>query len=373
MSGPTTDRPTTRVPGAFLGMLALVAVVEAIVGGLRHDLASPLAEDWRIAALVASEKAPGRDVLCFGDSLVKYGLLPRVIEARTGLKSYNLATSGGTMPSAYFLLRQALEAGARPRAVVADFAALMLEDPDPPALRNYAELASLGDCLDLAWTSGSGDFLAASTLSKLLPSYQWRFEIRIAILAALEGRSVSNRASLVHFRARWDRESGAQPMPPGRVRHPSEAFLIGGVSPENWACEPRNEVYLERFLALAGSHQIPVFWLIPPLCPEAHLCRASRGSDLAYSRFARRMIERHRNVVVLDARLSGYDNSVYVDHIHLDRRGAAVLSGDVASVLADRSGRADRGSDWVVLPAFAGRVVDDPPSTLARSRASEPR
>jgi hypothetical protein len=373
LTGPTTDRPTTRVPRAFLGMLALVAVVEAVVGGFRHDLASPLAEDWRIAALAASGKAPGRDVLCFGDSLVKDGLLPRVIESRTGLKSYNLATSGGTMPSAFFLLRRAIEAGAKPRAVVADFAALMLEDPDPPALRNFAELATVRDCLDLAWTSRSGGFLAGSTISKLLPSYQWRFEIRVAIRAFLQRRSVSNRASLTECRANWDRESGAQPMPPGRARHPLETHLILGVSPENWSCEPRNEAYLERFLALAGSRQIPVYWLIPPLCPEARLCRAFRGSDLAYDRLVRRMIERHRDVVVLDARPSGYEDWVYIDHMHLDRRGAAVLSGDVAAVLADRSGRAEGRPDWVVMPAFAGRVADDPPASLARSRASGPR
>jgi len=371
--GPTNDRRSARIPRGLLGMLALVAAVEAVVGGLRHDLASPLAEDWRIAARAAREKAPGREVLCFGDSLVKYGVLPRVIEARTGLKSYNLATSGGTMPSAYFLLRQALDAGARPKAIVADFAALMLKDPDPPALQNYAELASVRDCVDLAWTSGSGDFLAASVLSKLLPSFQWRFEIRVAVRAALDGRSASRRAFLPIHRAQWDREAGAQPMPPGRVRHPSEDFLIDGVSPGTWACERRNQAYLDRFLGLAGSRGIPVYWLIPPLCPEAHARRAARGSDEAYGRFARAMIGRHRNVVVLDARGSGYDDSVHIDHIHLDRRGASVLSGDLAAILADRLERSTIGPSWVEMPRYAGRASDGPTAALARTRASEPR
>ena len=127
---------------------------------------------------------------------------------------------------------------------------------------------------------------------------------------------------------------------------------------------------LDRFLALAGSHRIPVFWLMPPLCPEAHARRARRGSDRSYGEFARRMIERHEDVVVLDARTSGYDDSVHIDHLHLDRRGAAVLSADLATVLADHLARADRGSAWVEMPAFAGRAVDDPPAGLARSRAS---
>jgi hypothetical protein len=250
----------------------------------------------------------------------------------------------------------------------------MLKDPDPPALRNYAELATTGDCLDLARTSRSGGFLAGSILSKLLPSYQWRFEIRLALRALLaERRIVSNRASLIDLRANWGREAGAQPMPTGRLRYPGEDRLIDEVCPENWAIEPRNEIYLERFLALAGSRRITVYWLIPPLCPQAHALRSLRGSDLAYDRLARRMIARHPNVVVLDARRSGYDDSVHFDHVHLDRRGAAVLSLDVAAVLVDRPGRADGGSGWVEMPAFAGRVVDDSPAALARSRTPEPR
>ena len=130
-------------------MVALLVGVETIISGYRVDLAPTWAEDWRFSAWAAERQAPGSDILCFGDSLVKYGVLPRVIEAKSGLKGYNLATSGGTMPSAYFLLERALAAGARPRAVVADFATLMLQDDGPLAIQNYAELASLADCVDL--------------------------------------------------------------------------------------------------------------------------------------------------------------------------------------------------------------------------------
>jgi len=353
-------------------MLALVGLAELAIADHRPDLVTPWAEDWRISARAAERSAPGAEVLCFGDSLVKYGVLPRVIEARSGLKGFNLATSGGTMPSAFFLLRQALDSGARPRAIVVDFAALMLKDPDPPTMQNYPELASLGDCLDLARASGHADFFASALASKALPSCRWRFEIRAAVRAALDGRSVSQRSILPRYRRDWDKEAGAQPMPPGRVRHPSEDYLIDGVSPETWTCEPRNEAYLDRFLGLAGARGIPVFWLMPPLCPEVHARRARRGSDAAYGRFARGKLGRHRNLVVLDARPSGYDDTVHIDHLHLDRRGAAVLSGDVASALLDRldGGNADR---WVDLPPYAGRSGDEAPRSLARSRDGRAR
>ena len=370
MSGSPPDRVSVaRLPLGLLGMLGLVLAVETGIAGLRPDLVSPLAEDWRIASEAARSKAPACEVLCFGDSLVKYGVLPRVIEAKAGLRSHSLATSGGTMASTFFLFRQALGSEARPRAVVVDFAALMLKDAGPPRLLNFPELATVGDCLDLAWTTRDAGFLASSMLGKLLPSYRWRFEIRQSLRAALEGRSSSLRGALATHRNLWDREAGANPIDAGRTRHPQEDFLIDGVCPSEWACEPVDRAYLERFLTLAESRRIAVYWLLPPLAPEVHDRRAARGTDAAYARFVRSVQEKHPGLVVLDARGSGYDNSVHIDHLHLNRRGASVLSGDLARVLADRF----EGRSWVDLPAFDGRTVGDRTPALAGSRAATPR
>ena len=112
------DPSNVSARALLLGMIALIAAVEGSLAAHRIDFATPWTEDWRFSAWAAREKSPGCDVLCFGDSLVKYGVMPRVIEARTGLKSYNLATSGGTMPTAFFLFRQALDAGVVDELVV---------------------------------------------------------------------------------------------------------------------------------------------------------------------------------------------------------------------------------------------------------------
>ena len=65
------------------------------------------------------------------------------------------------------------------------------------------------------------------------------------------------------------------------------------------------------------------------------------------------MQARHPDVVVLDARGSGYDATVHIDAIHLDHRGAEVLSRDVAAVLADRLRRGGPAARWVDLPPYA--------------------
>jgi hypothetical protein len=374
LSGSPPDRATVRPPSGLLGMLVLIVAVEAIITGRRADLVSALLEDWRVAALAAETKSKGRDVLCFGDSLVKYGVLPKVIEARSGLRAYNLATSGGTAPSAYFLLRRALDSGARPKAVVVDFNALMLPRDDPPNLLNYPELGSVRDCLDLGFTSGDPGFAGALALSKLLPSYCWRFEIRRSVLASLDGRSVSQRESLRFFRDFWANEAGAHPSPSGRKRHPQEDTMIDGVSPATWAFEPTDRAYIDRFLALAEARGIAVYWLMPPMAPEVHVRRGHRGTDALYDRFARSIAAKYPNAVIVDARNSGYDDSVHIDHLHLDRRGASVLSDDLAAVLVDRPvARAPGELAWVALPALAGRTGAEPASAVARSRASTPR
>src|SRR3954447_9395190 len=83
-----------RVPWGFLGMLGLMALVELALA--RHGLAP---SNWRASGRAASGKAVGCEVLCFGDSQVKLGLLPRVIEQRLGRPAYNLAIVGGQAPA----------------------------------------------------------------------------------------------------------------------------------------------------------------------------------------------------------------------------------------------------------------------------------
>ena len=143
--------------------------------------------------------------------------------------------------------------------------------------------------------------------------------------------------------------------------------MIAAIAPKDWTCDPLNATYLEKFLALAAEHDLPVYWLMPPLDPAIHARRALLGTDEAYNRLARDAQARYPNLVVLDARGSGYDESVHLDPIHLDVHGAKVLTGDLAEVLADRARGGGSGPRWVELPQYAGRSGDEPVTGLARS------
>jgi len=357
-------RDIARWPTGPLGMLVLVAVIELILAGRHLDFTTVTATDWRRTGEAASTKALGRDVLCFGDSLVKFGVLPRVIEAKTGLKAFNLAINAGPMPAEYFLLRRALDAGAKPKAIVADFFALMLPDQPRVAIRAYPELASLRDCLDLAQTTRDADLMTAILLGKFLPSVRSRFEIRASVAAAFDGRRASPWPASRQVWTAWKEQLGAQPMPAAPGRPDENRALVGSLTPDHWTLDPINAAYFERFVALAESRQIPVFWIMPPLGPEVQAGRAARGTDAAYGKFARQAQTRFPDLIVLDARNSGYDGSTHIDPIHLNVGGATVLSGDIALAVAGHLNRRT-SARWSNLPLYPGRTTVGSPTAVA--------
>src|SRR3954453_11222932 len=86
------------VPWGLLGMLGLVAAIETGVARDVLDFSDPVSLSWRLAARAARDEAPGRAVLCVGDSLVKHGMIPKVIAARSGHDAVNLAVARGPAP-----------------------------------------------------------------------------------------------------------------------------------------------------------------------------------------------------------------------------------------------------------------------------------
>ncbi len=119
--------------------------VERVPRGARF--LDPVASCWALAARDATTHAPGRDVLLIGDSLVKHGLAPALLDQTAGSNSYNLAIAAGPAPATEALLRHALAAGVRPRAVVFDLKAGLLAGGPRYSLRQWPHVL---DPLD-AW------------------------------------------------------------------------------------------------------------------------------------------------------------------------------------------------------------------------------
>jgi hypothetical protein len=344
-------------------MVALVVAVESSIAADWLRLTEPSALAWPLSAAAATGEARGAKVLCFGDSLVKHGILPEVLEARLGVPAYNLALPASTAPAQYYLLRRALRAGAAPRAIVVDYMPGLLTGTPPFGMPYWAGIVGPRDVAELAWSWPGRDFVAELLSHWLLPSYQSRHQIRESIAAAVRGRMTRTLENNLMLRRNWRIHRGAQFTQDNAIWDgiPTEAEHDRHLSTRFW-CHPLNKKYIHKFLGLAESRGIRVYWVLPPVTPEIQRRRNESGADEKYSGFARAVAAGHPGVVILDARPSGYDHTRFVDPIHLTGKGALTLSADVAEAIAHA------GPRWVTLPPYRDRTPGRPFEEVEQSR-----
>ena len=174
------DERRRRAPWGALGMLGLVIAVEAYVS--RHDLDYLHWSNWawRLSTRAAAKDANDCAVLCFGDSLVKYSIVPRILQEQTGKRAYNLALASAQPPGDFFLLRRALAAGGTPlgdRRRLSALAAQRPSDRQQDPLRGAEQPPGLPGPGLAARDPG---FFADTFTRRILESYKDRWEIREA-------------------------------------------------------------------------------------------------------------------------------------------------------------------------------------------------
>jgi len=349
MDTPDVASATRPVPWGLAGTIGLVIVVELVLAAHHLDFTRFYIHDWRAAGSAVQGKSSGCALLCFGDSLVKFGVLPRVIQERTGERGYNLAVCGGQAASSYFLLRRTLDTQTRPSVVLADFAPHLLAASPKHNLRQWPELLSLRETVELGLRSRHAGFFAELMLGTVLPSVKAREEIRGSVLAAIKGKPPSRRADVLQHCRIWDSNLGAD-VHPDRPNYQGEIDAADrGYFPPAWSCHPVNAYFLERFLELAAKNQVRVVWLLPPVTPNFQLRREELGLEASYLRFLATLSAKHPNLSIIDARHVGFDHSQFVDPLHLNRRGAETLSTRIAVALSALSKEPSSPGHWINL------------------------
>jgi hypothetical protein len=119
----------------------------------------------------------------------------------------------------------------------------------------------------------------------------------------------------------------------------------------------RRRARLDVERAQGGQASRAVYWLLPPLGSKVIAHCDQSGVHARYNRFVRSMQAQFPNVSVIDARHAGYQDSVFVDPVHLDRDGATALSGAVADVLQNALSHAEPVPRSVELPDDRDRRV----------------
>jgi hypothetical protein len=338
-------------------MLGLVVAIELAIAGHDREYTTPMHWDWRVLGKAAkrTKRVQDRQILLFGDSLVKFSLMPSILEEGSGKKVYNFALHTGQTSSSYFMLRRALKAGAKPSAVVLDLTPHMFMGAPQVNQHLWAELLSPLECYDLSLTMRDPDFFASIMLAELLPSYKDRHEIRAGIMASVQGLKSSRRDQIMVCQRNWRLNDGAQLMSDS----PAPAINIDewvNTLYSSWSPNPVNVSYLDRFLELAKSHQIQVYWLLPPIHPVVQARTDASGFDASYSDFTRQVQSRFPGTIVVDARHAGFVAEEFMDGVHLDREGALKLSAALGEVLREPAVANDTAR-WVALDARRTRTV----------------
>ena len=325
-------------------------------------------ESWASSAAAAKGPAKNSSLICFGDSLVVFGVIPSVLESRLQRSCYNLAVTAGTPATSYFLLKRTLESGANPSAVIVDFTPFQL---DPPAHLKVARVSLWADFLhsselyDLATYSRAPGYAAEIVIRSFLNSVRFRDDIREAINWAFKGAVRPSQCQA--FVTRWNlRANKGALVPPESAQTTQFDWNRDDWMVRNW--DSTMLAYMERFLDLTAQKSITVYLLIPPIDPvqQSYIDSGVYGTAQKYEELLRSIQTKFANVRIIDARRSGYQSSMFVDSMHFNRAGSTALTDDLASaVLSELS--ADR---WVNLSRshrhdVAGHVEDLVESQLA--------
>jgi hypothetical protein len=356
-------RAFKALPLALFGAIWIVWLIEGHIAR-RQDMSTIYAIEWRRTGQAPRKKeVVASPILCFGTSLTRFGISPRVLEETLHLPAYNLALSGGQPFPSYLMLQRSLAAGAKPRAILVDFMWMTIGKDHTYNQRLVTELLTLRDCAEFAWAAQDLSFFGQVAAATLIPSYRARQEVRTNIDFALRGWEPPRVPERLLYDRNMTLNRGALHVPLGKAKvefDPDHPVIFQKV----WSCSPVSERYIDKFLGLASSHKIPVFWLIPPL-PEATTARLTElGVQPRFLQFVETMRALHPEVIVLDGSNSRYEPSAFFDMIHLDRDGAVVWSASVAAAVKRHleSPQTLAGA-WEHLPnyhpdAMAARIED---------------
>lgn len=360
-------QPRSAVPQALVGAVVLIAMIELWLGRLELHLRHFEAANHRFPRTVFREAA-GAQLLCFGDSLVKQGIVPRILEEKLGTTAYNLAVGGGTPAANYFVLRQALEAGVRPKWILVDFEPVMISIGANHSERRLAEMASIRDCLDIGWHYRSPDYFGALAMAWVLPSVRYRTEIRGLVATSLSGETDADKERVSTAWKLWGRERGVH-LNPSLQTDPRQSPLWNNRYARHMPrkCDWRSEHYITRFFSLAEAHNIPVYWLLPPVHPEIRSSWDAGGGTEFYTRFAERMQNRFTGVTIVDARRSGCPAERFYDSCHLDGSGASAFTEQVAEVLNRYPPRPGAAGGWVNVSADRIEAIVRSPARTDRA------
>lgn len=306
---------------------------------------------------IKGSEASKSSIVCLGDSLVKLGVSPLVVQQYSKEPVFNLAIIGSRPASTYFLLRRLLDSGQQPKALLIDYEPRILKEKPTQAIHESAELFDLRDCIDLAMNVRDYGYSTELLSSLLVPSYRPKHSIVDALKRLIVSKPESKPYEIAAYFRNWQKNRGQSLMSPQGAGNAwaNNALAWREIirSKDAWSCDPVNALYVARLLNLADSKGIMVYWLITPTHPKLQQELELAGIDGAYAQLAKSFQARNPNLIVVDARHCGYDEHKFMDGSHLNRHGSEAYSAALGRLLASNKEQPICGKRWIKLEQFS--------------------
>jgi hypothetical protein len=365
-----SPRPSLRVPWGLVGAILLIALIESSISKRWLWLTDPVGLSWRFSTQAASTLAPGCDLLCLGDSLIKHGVIPSVLQSASGLRCTNLSAARCPTLMTYYLFRQALNAGARPRAILINAKpAVLLGDPSFNS-QYWPYGLTLFDYADFALRARRPQLVASTLVAELLPSLRSRLQVRSSVMAALQGTTDRLEEINPVLWRNWTVNSGAnvaQSTIPFDGELPSDVEMK--LHPTVFFAHPSNEFAIRQILELASDRGVHVYFLLAPLSPALQALRDKSGAESRYEQFIAKFQKRFPEILtILDARRAGFENRDFIDATHMNERGATALSVSIAAALTPPQNRSKETWIAVSVPRFTAQSLQFDLEDIDQSR-----
>jgi hypothetical protein len=340
-------------PLGFYGTVALVVAAECFSSPRAHNTEpSPRVQlSWNTSITAADGPEARAEVLCLGDSLIKLGILPRVLEDRVGARAYNLAVLGGQAPSSYFLLRRVLEKGIRPQGLLVDFSEDLLSAAPARNPTCWADAVGSGQSLELAWHSHDPALAISAGLHWLLPRWCDQNHKQPILGRAFESSAADDPRV---FDRNWRFNRGAQVAPRAFVPAKSVQWENG----QSWQPHPANAFYVDQLLRMAQAGKIPVFWILTPVTFGRREWLVQSGVHAIYRQFIAERLHAYACLTVLDGQRLFDDELAFRDPIHVNRDGAVRLTLAVAAAIKPRLIGEVSAPRWVDLVDLAASRIN---------------
>jgi len=289
---------------AIILFVGLVMALEAALSFLPQN---SLIHSFRVSRV---SPGPPADVQIMGDSVARDGIiaghLAQALPPEKVVYNHSIAATGPEFP--YFVLRRDIEAGKVPQTLIYapsphTFASLRI----PLLIGAFCDWREI---LEIISTGKEPFELIYGVFCKF--SYTLRHREQIGEL--LKGRKPGTEIP-----AGAVSKSELSPPPPTGTRFPKDK--VHPMYRQKFEVQDFNDVFFQKFLALARKHNIKVYWVTMPVLPVVHDSRQSFGFDAAYYEFLNELRQRH-GVEILQGEFLLFEEKEFYDYTHLNKAGA---------------------------------------------------